>query len=648
MQKPARKLKVVSDQGDWTAASSAELYGIKNWGAGYFDINEAGEVTITVAPGGGAAPVTVSMMDIIAGMQQRGMQMPVLLRLDNLLEAQIALLNDAFSRAIKATGYKAEYRGVFPIKVNQQCSVIEEIARVGSFYGHGLEAGSKAELLIALAHMEPETGYIICNGYKDEEFVDLALQSLRLGFKCMIVLETPTELPTILEASKRLGVRPVLGVRVKLAAKVEGHWNESSGDRSIFGLTTAQIVELIDSLRTHEMLDCLQLLHYHLGSQIPNIRDIRGGVQEACRYYIALKKEGAALGYLDLGGGLGVDYDGSQTNSHHSKNYSLDEYCTDVIETIMTTLAPEGVAHPIIVTESGRATVAYSSVLLFNILGVTSYEPPEAAPTVPEDEHELVKDLREVLDRVNAKAAKECFNDAAYYREEIRELFRRGQIALRSMSRAENIYLHIVWAIIAVLQKVKRVPAGFEGLEESLADIYYGNFSVFQSLPDVWAIDQVFPIIPIHRHTEAPTRRAILADMTCDSDGKIDSFIESSGMKRTLPVHTWVESQPYYFGAFLVGAYQETLGDLHNLMGDTNVASVHLRQDGSFEFVREMSGDSIADVLSYVEYQPQRLLERLRHTAEQAVRKEKITLAQRQQLLESFAASLRGYTYYEH
>jgi len=267
---------------------------------------------------------------------------------------------------------------------------------------------------------------------------------------------------------------------------------------------------------------------------------------------------------------------------------------------------------------------------------------------VPEDEHELVKNLREVLDRVSAKASKECFNDAAYYRGEIRELFRRGQIALRSLSRAENIYLHIVWAIIAVLQKVKRVPAGFEGLEESLADIYYGNFSVFQSLPDVWAIDQVFPIIPIHRHTEAPTRRAILADMTCDSDGKIDSFIESSGMSRTLPVHTWVESQPYYFGVFLVGAYQETLGDLHNLMGDTNVASVHLRQDGSFEFVREMSGDSISDVLSYVEYQPQRLLERLRHTAEQAVRAEKITLAQRQQLLESFAASLRGYTYYEH
>ena len=648
MQKPARKLKVVADladQGEWTPSQSADLYGIRNWGAGYFEINDKGEVAVRVTTGG--ANVSVSLMDIIAGMQQRGLQMPVLLRLDNLLEAQIALLNESFARAIKALGYQAEYRGVFPIKVNQQCSVIEEIARVGSFYGHGLEAGSKAELLIALAHLEPETGYIVCNGYKDEEFVDLALQSLRLGFKCIIVVETPTELPTILEASKRLGVKPMLGVRVKLAAKVEGKWNESSGDRSIFGLTTAQIVELIDELRKHEMLDCLQLLHYHLGSQIPNIKDIRGGVQEACRYYIALKKEGAGLGYLDLGGGLGVDYDGSQTASNHSKNYSLDEYCTDVIETIMSTLEPEKVTHPVIVTESGRATVAYSSVLLFNILDVTSYEPPEAAPVVPEDEHELVKNLREVLNGVTAKTAKEAFNDASYYRGEIRELFRRGQIALRSLSRAENIYLHIVWAIIAVLQKVRRVPAGFEGLEESLADIYYGNFSVFQSLPDVWAINQVFPVIPVHRHNEPPTRRAILADITCDSDGKIDTFIESSGMTHTLPVHTWVEGKPYYFGVFLVGAYQETLGDLHNLMGDTNVASVHLRQDGSFEFVREMSGDSIADVLSYVEYQPQRLLERLRHTAEQSVRKERITLAQRQQLLESFAASLRGYTYYE-
>jgi arginine decarboxylase len=645
MQKTARKLKAVVNPAEWSPAESAELYGIRNWGAGYFDIAENGAVTVSVAANGGR--VSVSLMDIIAGMQQRGLQMPVLLRLDNLLEAQISLLNESFRKAIQALGYQSEYRGVFPIKVNQQCQVIEEIARVGARFGHGLEAGSKAELLIALAHLEPDNGYIICNGYKDQEFVDLALQSLRLGYKCFFVLETPTELPIILATSRRLEIRPMLGVRVKLAAKVAGHWNESSGDRSIFGLTTAQIVELIDGLREHDMLDCLQLLHYHLGSQIPNIRDIRGAVLEACRYYVSLKQEGAAMGYLDLGGGLAVDYDGSQTNFHYSKNYSLDEYCTDIVETVMSTLGPAGIPHPVIVTESGRATVAYSSILLFNILDVTSYEPGDTPPAVPEDEHELVKNLREVLNGISVKAAKECYNDALYYREEIRDLFRRGQIRLRSLSLAENIFLHILWGILAVLQKAKRVPAGFDDLEESLADIYYGNFSVFQSLPDVWAIEQVFPIIPVHRHDEAPTRRAILADITCDSDGKIDHFIESSGIRRTLPVHPYIESEPYYFGVFLVGAYQETLGDLHNLMGDTNVASVRIHEDGSFEFAREMSGDSISDVLSYVEYQPQQLLEQFRRTAEQAVRKERITLAQRQAVLESFGASLRGYTYYE-
>nr|VTO95316.1 Biosynthetic arginine decarboxylase [Mycobacterium riyadhense] len=644
-RKPVRQLRPVSGSGEWSSAESAELYGIRNWGSGYVDINEAGEVILRVPANGRVA--TVSLMEIIAGMRQRGMQMPVLLRLNNVLEAQIALLNDSFAKAIQANRYQSRYRGVFPIKVNQQCSVIEEMTRVGAKYGYGLEAGSKAELLIALTQLEPDNGYIVCNGYKDEEFVDLALQSMRLGFNCLIVLETPTELPIILESSRRLGVRPLLGVRVKLAAKVAGHWNDSSGDRSIFGLTSAQVVELIDDLRKHEMLDCLQLLHYHLGSQIPSIRDIRRGVQEACRYYVALRQEGAPLGYLDLGGGLGVDYDGSRTNSNCSTNYSLDEYCTGVIETIISTLGPAGVPHPTVITESGRATVAHSSILLFNILDVTTFEPADAPPTVPEDEHELVKNLREVLNGITAKTAKDAFSAASRFREEIRELFRRGQIRLRSLSLAENIFLHVARVIVGVLQGLRCVPAGFEGLEESLADIYYGNFSVFQSLPDVWAIEHVFPIIPVHRHNEAPTRRAILADITCDSDGKIDKFIESSGLKRTLPVHAWNEKKEYYLGVFLVGAYQETLGDLHNLMGDTNLASVRVHGDGTFEFVREMSGDSISDVLSYVGYDEQRLLEQLRRTAEQAVCNQRITLAHRQELVESFTASLRGYTYHE-
>jgi len=629
----------------WTPAESAELYGIKSWGAGYFDLAEDGAVTVNVNFDG--KRLGVSLLDIIAGVQQRGLQMPVLLRIENILDAQISLLNESFGRAIRALNYGGTYRGVFPIKVNQQCQVIGEIARFGARYGHGLEAGSKAELLIALASLDPDSGHIVCNGYKDSEFVSLGLQALKLGYKCIFVIETPTELPIIVEESRRLGIRPLLGARVKLAARVGGHWTESSGDRSLFGLTTAQIVQLIDELRGHEMLDCLQLLHYHLGSQIPNIRDIRSGVLEACRYYVDLAKEGAALGYLDLGGGLAVDYDGSQTNYGFSKNYSLDEYCSDIVEAIMTTLDPEGIAHPVIITESGRATVAYSSVLLFNILDVTHFEPAPASGKSPKGEHELIGNLRESLKSINPKNLQECFNDAVYYREEIRELFKRGQIRLRALSVAENIFLEIVRTIVRQMHGAKRVPPSLEGLEESLADIYYGNFSVFQSLPDVWAIEQVFPVMPVHRHTEAPTRQAIIADITCDSDGKIDRFIGARGVRKSLPVHPLVEGEPYYFGVFLVGAYQETLGDLHNLMGDTNVVSVRINEDGTFDFAREMGGDSIADVLSYVEYQPQQLLEQFRTTAEQAVRKGRISVGERQAILEAFSASLRGYTYYE-
>jgi len=630
---------------NWSTAEAEELYGIRSWSAGYFDLSADGSVGVSVPFNGRRA--RVSLLEIIAGMQQRGLQMPVLLRIENILDAQVSLLNESFGRAMQTLAYRGRYRGVFPIKVNQQCQVIEEIARFGARYGHGLEAGSKAELLIALASLEPGSGYIVCNGYKDTEFITLGLHALKLGYACFFVLETPTELPIVLEASRALGVRPMLGLRVKLASRVGGAWNESSGDRSIFGLTTSQIVDLIDDLRRHEMLDCLQLMHYHLGSQIPNIRDIRNGVLEAVRYYAELKREGAKLGFLDLGGGLAVDYDGSQTNYDYSKNYSLDEYCTDVVETIMSVLDPLEIEHPVIVTESGRATVAYSSVLLFNILDVTHFEPGQIPEPDAQGEHELIGNLRLALRDINPRNVQECYNDAVYYRGELRELFKRGQIGLRELSVAENIFLEVVRGIVREMHDVKRVPPGLDGLEQSLSDIYYGNFSVFQSLPDVWAIDQIFPIMPVHRLDEQPTRQAILADITCDSDGKINQFIGSRGVRKTLPVHPLLDNEPYYFGVFLVGAYQETLGDLHNLMGDTNVASVRINDDGTFDFVREMSGDSIADVLTYVEYQPQQLLERFRRTAEQAVRGGRISVMERQAVLEAFGASLRGYTYFE-
>jgi len=630
---------------NWTIEDSAELYRIRDWGASYFDLSDKGEVTVNIKfPSG---EVRVSLMDIVQGITDRGMQMPILVRIENLLDAQIARLNESFRAAMARIGYQGKYQGVFPIKVNQQQQAIEEITKFGARYNFGLEAGSKPELIIALSHLSGSDSLIVCNGYKDEEFIDLGLRAQKLGLRCIFVIETPAELPIILARSQALGIRPQLGVRIKLSSKVGGHWNATSGDRSIFGLSTSQLIELVDTLKEHDMLDCLQLLHYHLGSQIPNIRDIRAGVLEACRFYIDLVREGAPMAYLDLGGGLAVDYTGSQSNHQHSKNYSLDEYCTDLVEVIMGTLDAQGIAHPTIVTESGRNTVAYYSVLIFNTLDVTSFEAGAIPAQAPEGAHELICNLYEALQNLRPETLQECYNDALYYRDEIRELFKRGQVTLRTRSLGYDLYLEILQRIAAQLVKMDRIPTELEGLREYLADIYYCNFSVFQSLPDTWAIDQVFPILPIHRHDERPTREAIISDITCDSDGKIDGFINGHEVRSTLQLHPLKADEEYILGAFLVGAYQETLGDLHNLFGDTNVASVRINEDGSFDVVKEIYGDSIADVLGYVQYNPKALFEQFRNTAEVAVRQGTITVPERQEILEAFTASLRGYTYYE-
>jgi arginine decarboxylase len=629
----------------WSAAQSADLYGIDHWGAGYFELSEQGDVMVKVPFDG--TDVRVSIPEILSGIRQRGLPLPLLLRIENLLDAQIQKLNEAFATAIARLDYQGEYRGVFPIKVNQQAQVIEEIAHFGERYQHGLEAGSKAELIVALSAIKADGRLIICNGYKDQEFIDLGLRAQRLGYRCVFVIETPTELPIIIERSNALGIRPFLGVRVKLSSKVSGLWNKTSGDRSIFGLTTNQLVTAIDTLKANDMLDCMHLLHYHLGSQIPNILEIRNGVTEACRYYTDLVKEGAPMGYLDLGGGLAVDYTGAKNNQEHSKNYSLNEYCSDIVEAVASMLDSQGIAHPCIVTESGRSTVAYSSILLFNILDVTTFEPGVLPVTLAEDAHDLIVNLRAVVEAVGADNLQKCYNDAIYYRDELGELFRRGQIDLRQRSLSENLFLEALQRIKTNLRLCERTPPELEGLREYLADIYYGNFSVFQSLPDTWAIDQVFPVMPIHRNNEEPTREAIIADITCDCDGKIDRFIDANEVRNTLALHPLKEDEDYVLGVFLVGAYQETLGDLHNLLGDTAVASVRINADASFDVVKELDGDSISDVLSYVEYQPQALLESFRGVAERAVREGKISPTERREVLQSFSASLRGYTYYE-
>ncbi len=631
----------------WSVEDSADLYGIHNWSAGYFDVSAQGDVVI--CPFGKTKPVCVGIPDIIKGMRDRGLDMPVLLRVENILDSQISLLHTSFSKAIKKLGYKGEYRGVFPIKVNQQQQVVEAIARTGTRYHHGLEVGSKAELLAAVSLLRDEEACLVCNGYKDEEFIDLGLFATRMGFRCFFVIEMPSELELILERSELLGVRPNLGVRAKLSSKAGGHWTDSGGERSTFGLTPAQIVDVVDILKEKDMLDCFKLLHYHLGSQVPNIRDIRAAAMEASRIYAGLAAEGAAMGYLDLGGGLAVDYDGSRTNYVSSRNYGLDEYCTDVIEAVMAILDECEVAHPHLITESGRATVAYYSVLLFNILDVSriEYDDPSDIPELGEEVHESIQNLRDVLKSLSVRNLQECYNDAIYYRDEVRQLFLHGKMTLRERTVGERLFWIIIQQIARLKAKLPHPPKDLDAIDAVLADIYYGNFSVFQSLPDSWAIDQLFPIMPVHRLTEFPSCQGIISDITCDSDGRIDRFIAPHGTKNTLDLHPVSDGDEYYLGVFLVGAYQETLGDLHNLLGDTNVISIHVNEDGTYEFVREISGDSVADVLDYVEYEPRRILEDIRQLAENAVRCGRISPQDRFRIMQAFEDGMRGYTYFE-
>ena len=629
----------------WTKENSEDLYNIKNWSANYFSISKTGEVMVNPEPGNEES--AVSIMDIIKGVSDRGMDMPVLLRFENLLDAQISYLNTTFKDAMKELDYKGQYRGVYPIKVNQEQQVIEEVAKYGQRYHHGFEVGSKAELIAALSKIKDKEACLICNGYKDEEFINLGLYAVKMGFNCFFVIEMPGELELIVNSAKELGVKPNIGVRIKLSSSASGHWTESSGDRSIFGLSISQLTNVIDSLKENNMLDCLKLLHYHLGSQIPNIRNIRSAILEAARVYVELVEEGAPMGYLDLGGGLAVDYDGSNTNYASSRNYSVKEYCVDLVEAVMLTLDRSGVTHPTIITESGRWLVAYYSILIFNVLDVNRFEKTEIPDKLDDDICEAVQNLHEANLDISPKNIQECYNDALYYRDQIRDLFKQGEIGLRERSLSEKIFWNSINRITEIKKKIRFAPAELEDIERAISDIYYCNFSVFQSLPDSWAIDQLFPIMPIHRLDEHPIRNAVIADITCDSDGKIDRFIDSHEIRKTLPLHELKENEEYYLGAFLVGAYQETLGDLHNLFGDTNVVSVRISENGDFDLASETPGDTVADVLSYVKYDLNDIRKHFQEIAEKAVSDKRITPKQRSEIMKSFDDGLSGYTYYE-
>ena len=559
-------------------------------------------------------------------------------------------IHEAFRTARREFEYDAPYRCVFPIKVNQQRHLVDALLEEGNRHEMGLEVGSKPELLAVMALYSGGDRLVICNGYKDREYVETALLTKKLGTQVIIVVEKLSEIDTILEASEALGIRPSIGVRTKLSSAGSGRWKESGGDRSKFGLTTRQIVEVVGALERRDMLDCLQLLHFHLGSQITHIRSIKDALREGTRTLIGLRKLGAPVPFFDVGGGLGVDYDGSSTNFESSMNYSLQEYANDVVYHTREACDESGIEYPTLLSESGRALTAHHAVLVAEVMGV-SYFTTDTAPGRPdEDDPEIVRELAEVSEQISAKNYQEVYNDAVHLRDTAMTLFNVGQLRLSDRARVEEYFWHACEKIRKVTRTVEYVPEDLEHLERDLADTYFLNFSIFQSMPDSWAIRQLFPVLPLHRHNVAPTRRGVLADITCDSDGKVDRFIDLKDVKRTLELHALEAQEPYYLGFFLVGAYQEILGDMHNLFGDTHVVHVdtnggELGGDARPRITHVVPGDKVQEVLSYVEYFPVDLLRSLRTTIERALDEDRLSLEESAAILRRFEAGLASYTY---
>jgi arginine decarboxylase len=632
----------VSEVRAWTVQDSSELYHIEAWGDGYFRINERGHVIVTPH---GARGSSVDLKTLVDDLLKRGLRLPAVIRFSDILADRVLRIATAFREAIEEFEYQGDYRGVYPIKVNQERLVVEELVRFGENFGLGLEAGSKPELLIALAMQSNPEALIICNGYKDIEYIELALSSLKLGRKAVIVLDRYDEIHTIIRLTKELGVRPLLGVRTHVSTRGAGRWAESTGDRSKFGLTTLEMMRLVERLRDEEMLDCLQLLHFHIGSQITTIRAHKNALQESCRVFVELYKLGVPLNYLDVGGGLAVDYDGSHTNFPSSSNYTLREYAADVISSVGDICRAANVPQPIIISESGRSLTAHHSVLIFDVLGVRRI-PVGDPPTVNEDEHRVLVDLHTTCTKVNRKNFQEFYHDVLQLREEAQTLFRVGVFDLAARARAEELFWICCGRINRIIADLTYVPEELNRLRRTLADIYYCNFSVFQSVPDHWACKQLFPILPIHRLDEKPTRSATLADLTCDSDGKVDEFIDLRDVKDVLELHELREGESYHIGAFLVGAYQEILGDLHNLFGDTHCLHIALGEtDGSYNIEELEEGETIQDVLAAVSYSRKDLVSEVRKAAERSLKSGDLTLEETAALIRRYESSLSAYTY---
>ncbi len=625
----------------WTIRDSLELYNVPNWGRGFFSVNERGH--LEVRPRGPESPA-IDLLSLVQDLKGRGVRSPMLVRFSDILASRVRGLARSFQGAIAESQYRGRFRGVYPIKVNQQRRVVEEMVRFGADDGIGLEAGSKPELLIALALLDTPGALIICNGYKDRAYIETALLAQRLGRTPIIVIDRFHELDLVIKAASELGIRPHLGLRARLTTKGAGKWVESTGDRSKFGLGAAEIVEAVERLRADNLLDCLELLHFHIGSQITAIRAHRDALREASRIFVGLHQLGAAPSILDVGGGLGVDYDGSQTNFHSSKNYSAQEYANDVVAEVQAACDLAGVAHPDLVTEAGRWMVAHHSVLLFDVLGVNELRNGRSLEPVSSSDEKVIQDLAEVSQGVSRKNAIESYHDALQLKEDASSLFSHGQLDLRDRARVERLFWACCEKILKITREMPYVPEELAGLEKGMADTYYANMSVFQSVPDHWAVKQLFPVVPIHRLDQEPTRRGVLADLTCDSDGQLNQFIDQHDVKDVLELHA-LNGEPYYLGIFLVGAYQEILGDLHNLFGDTDAVHVRMDEDGSYHVDHVVEGEAVQDVLDYVEYERKDLIEKVRQTTETALRKGEISLEESTALRKRYLQGLEEYTY---
>ena len=628
----------------WRIEDSAELYNINGWGLKYFSINEKGHIQVTPREGYAG----VDLKDVMDELQVRDITAPILLRFPDILDNRIEKISNCFKSASNEYNYTAENFIIYPIKVNQMRPVVEEIVSHGKKFNIGLEAGSKPELHAVLSINIDEKSLIICNGYKDESYIELALLAQKMGRRIFLVVEKLNELKLIAEISKRLNIRPNIGIRIKLSSSGSGKWEESGGDQSKFGLNSSELLTAIDYLQKKQLGDCLKLIHFHIGSQITKIRHIKNALREASQFYVQLSRMGFDIDFIDIGGGLGVDYDGTRNSaSESSMNYSIQEYANDAVSAIVDTCTKNGLKQPNIINESGRSLTAHHSILIFEVLETAQLPQwDDDDDKISDDDHELARELYDIWDKINQGRMMEDWHDALQIREEALDLFSLGLLDLRTRALIEKLFWSIARDVNALASDMKHAPEELRKVAKKLPEKYFCNFSLFQSLPDSWAIDQVFPIIPISRLDEKPTHMATLQDITCDSDGKIGNFVSPSGVSASIPVHTLKNNESYYLGVFLVGAYQEILGDMHNLFGDTNAVHISVYKD-HYEIDQIIDGETVAEVLDYVQYNPKKLVRNIETWVTQSMKQGKITPEEGREFISNYRSGLYGYTYLE-